>query len=52
VQVGLEAEISEFASAIRESRPGVPTPEDSLKALEIVASFYTAAETGAIIVLS
>jgi predicted dehydrogenase len=52
VQVGLEAEISEFASAIRESRPAAPTPEDSLKALEIVASFYTAAETGAIIVLS
>jgi myo-inositol 2-dehydrogenase / D-chiro-inositol 1-dehydrogenase len=52
VQVGLEAEISEFASAIRESRPAVPTAEDSLKGLEIVASFYTAAETGAIIVLS
>ena len=51
VQVGLEAEIGEFASAIRENRSAVPTPEDSLKALEIVAAFYTAAETGAIVSL-
>jgi predicted dehydrogenase len=51
VQVGLEAEISEFASAIRENRSAVPTPEDSLKALQIVAAFYTAAETGAIVSL-
>jgi predicted dehydrogenase len=52
VQVGLEAEINEFASAIRENRSAVPTPEDSLKALDIVAAFYTAAKTGAIISLS
>jgi myo-inositol 2-dehydrogenase / D-chiro-inositol 1-dehydrogenase len=52
VQVGLEAEISEFASAITENRSAVPGPEDSLKALEIVTAFYTAAETGAIISLN
>ncbi len=51
VQVGLEAEISEFANAIRENRSAVPTPEDSLKALEIVAAFYNAAEIGSIISL-
>ncbi len=52
VQVGLEAEIREFASAIRENRSAEPTPEDSLKALEIIAAFYTAAGTGAIVSLS
>jgi UDP-N-acetylglucosamine 3-dehydrogenase len=52
VQVGLEAEISEFANAIMENRSAVPTPEDSLKALEIVAAFYIAADTGAIVSLS
>lgn len=52
VQVGLAAEIEEFCSAIRENRSPWPSPEDSMKVLEIVQGFYRAAETGTIVSLS
>jgi UDP-N-acetylglucosamine 3-dehydrogenase len=52
VQVGLQAEIGEFCSAIRENRLPGPTPEDSMKALKIVQAFYVAAETATIVSLS
>jgi predicted dehydrogenase len=51
VQVGLQAEIAEFCSAIREGRAASPSPEDSLKALEIVQAFYVAAAKGTIVTL-
>jgi predicted dehydrogenase len=51
VQIGLESELREFASAIRDGRQTTPSPEDSLKALEVVEAFYTAADTGTVAML-
>jgi predicted dehydrogenase len=52
VEAGLKAEIEEFCSAIRENRSPCPSPEDSLRALEIVQAFYVAAQTGTIVSLA
>jgi UDP-N-acetylglucosamine 3-dehydrogenase len=51
VQIGLERELKEFAAAIREGRKPSPSPEDSLKALEVVEAFYAAAHTNSVVAL-
>jgi UDP-N-acetylglucosamine 3-dehydrogenase len=51
VQVGLQAEIAEFASAIRENRFPSPSAEDSLRALKIVQAFYIAVEKATVLSL-
>lgn len=52
VRVGLRAELTEFCDAIRGGYSPKPTPEDSMRALEIIRAFYRAAKEGTVVALS
>lgn len=45
VLVGMQREITEFLEAIEQERPPSPPASESLRALEVVAAFYRAAES-------